>query len=114
MTFTPLELAVLRSIRERHPADSKALEAQLATATVLNRQTTGVGFYTHLRVERITAAAIGGERLRSAPPTRIKGLEHEMGFVLWLVEGYADCLEGFPYGDESTEGIALETLTIRQ
>ena len=31
-----------------------------------------------------------------------------MGFILWLEGGYADCLEGYSYGNESTTGIELE------
>ena len=30
-----------------------------------------------------------------------------MGFILWLKEGYAECLEGYSYG-ESTTAIALD------
>jgi hypothetical protein len=30
-----------------------------------------------------------------------------MGFILWLEEGYAKCLEGYSY-EESTTGIALD------
>jgi hypothetical protein len=30
-----------------------------------------------------------------------------MGFVLWLKDGYVDCLEGYSYGESTTE-IAFE------
>jgi hypothetical protein len=44
-----------------------------------------------------------------APPVlRIDGLERGMGFILWMKDGYADCLEGYPF-DESTTEINLET-----
>ena len=33
-----------------------------------------------------------------------------MGFVLWLQDGYADCLEGFTV-DDSTVGIDFTALT---
>jgi len=33
-----------------------------------------------------------------------------MGFILWLKDGYADCLEGFTVVD-STVGIDLTTLS---
>jgi hypothetical protein len=32
-----------------------------------------------------------------------------MGFILWLREGYADCLEGYCH-DESTEGLDFERM----
>ena len=105
--FTSLERAVLRAICESHPADRVALEAKLSTATVLNRENTGAGFYTHFAVERASSVAIGGERLRSGPAARVDGLVQGMGFILWLEEGYANCLEGYCY-DESTTGIVFE------
>jgi hypothetical protein len=105
--FTPLELAVLRAICERHTVDRRALEQQLSSATVLSRENTGAGFYTRFTVERSSDTDIGGERLRRGPAARIDGLKHGMGFILWLTEGYADCLEGYCY-DENTTGIALE------
>jgi hypothetical protein len=105
--FTPLERAVLHAICEVHLVDRAALEAQLSTAIVLSRENTGAGSYTRFSVERSSLAAIGGERLRHGPSARIEGLEHGMGFILWLEEGYADCLEAYSY-EESTTGIALE------
>src|ERR1700730_6083719 len=105
--FTPLERAVLRAICEVHLVDRAALEAQLSTAIVLSRENTGAGSYTRFSIERSSVAAIVGERLRPGPSARINGLEHGMGFILWLKEGYADCLEAYSYG-ESTTGIALE------
>ncbi len=33
-----------------------------------------------------------------------------MGFILWLEQGYADCLEGFAYGDDSTKELMFEAV----
>jgi hypothetical protein len=35
------------------------------------------------------------------------GLQHGMGFILWLRDGYAERLEGYSYG-ESTSSVDLE------
>jgi hypothetical protein len=107
LNFTPLERAVLGAICEMHLANRAALEAQLSTAAVLNRENTGAGFYTGFVVERVSGGAIGGERSRAGPQATIHGLAHGMGFILWLKEGYVDCLEGYAYG-ESTIGIDLD------
>jgi len=105
--FTPLEQAVLRAICEMHPMDRAVLEGQLSTAMILSRENTGAGFYTRFSIERRSGTAIEGERLRHGPVARIDGLEHGMGFILWINEGYADCLEGYCY-EESTTSLALE------
>ena len=107
--FTPLEQAVLTAICEMHSADRATLEAQLSTATLSNRENTGAGFYTRFAVERTSSAALSGERSRAGPETKIDGLDHGMGFILWLKDGYADCLEGYSYA-ESTTDIILEAI----
>lgn len=105
--FTQLERAVLDTICEKYPEDRAALESQLSTASVISRENTGAGFYTHFAVERLSSAVIGGGRLRNGPAARIDGLQHGMGFILWLKDGYVDQLEGFCY-DESTVGLDFE------
>jgi hypothetical protein len=107
--FTPLEQAVLTAICEMYSSDQAALEIQLSTATLLSRENTGAGFYTRFKVERGSSAAIRGEWPRSGPEAKIDGLDDGMGFILWLKEGYADCLEGYSYA-ESTTQIILETV----
>jgi hypothetical protein len=107
--FTPLERAVLVAICKMHLTDRAALEAQLSTAALISRENTGAGFFTYFTVDHSASKPIRGERLRNGPGAKIGGLEHGMGFVLWLEEGYADCLEGYCYTG-STTGIALETM----
>ena len=110
LKFTALEQAVLRAICEQHSVDRAPLEAQILTAAILKRENTGAGFYTHFTVERTSSAAVGGQRLRQGPAASINGLDHGMGFILWLKEGYLDCLEGYSY-EESTTAIAFEEAT---
>ena len=110
LKFTLLEETVLRAISETYPVDRAALRRQLSTGKVLRRENTGAGFYTDFSVDRALSPAIGGERLRAGPAVRVKGLDHGMGFILWLREGYAHQLEGYSFG-ESTTGILLEQAT---
>jgi len=105
--FTTLERAVLAAICDINPEDRAALEAQLLTATLLSRENTGAGFFTHFMIDRTSCTAIGGKRLRHGPQAKMAGLEHGMGLILWLKEGYANCLEGYSCA-ESTTGILLE------
>jgi hypothetical protein len=108
--FTRLERAVLTAICDIYSSDRAALEVQLSTATLLGGENTGAGFYTRFAGERSSGYAVTGERLRAGPEAKIDGLEHGMGFILWLKDGYAECLEGYSYG-ESTTGIALEAVS---
>jgi hypothetical protein len=108
--FTPLERAVLASVCEVYPEDRAALETQLATASLRSRENNGHGFYRRFTVDHASSTQIRGARLRNGPAAKIDGLEHGMGFDLWLKEGYADCLEGFGYG-ENPAAINLETVS---
>ena len=92
------------------PDERAALTAQLATAKVRSRENTGAGFYTSFDVARTGLAPLSGERMRHGAWAQVDGLENPMGFILWLKDGYADCLEGFTVVD-STVGIDLTTLS---
>jgi len=108
--FTPLERAVLIMICEMHPADRAAIEIQLESANLKSRENTGCGFFTHFTVDRTSSTPIGGERLRNGPPAQVEGVKHGMGFILWFEEGYADCLEGYAFGDDSTTDLAFDAV----
>jgi hypothetical protein len=105
--FTPLEAAVLRGVCEMYQEERDLLEAQLSTAVFVSRENTGAGFFTKFAVGRESSVPIGGKRLRNGPEAKIEGLEHGMGFILWLKDGYADCLEGYCYAG-STSQLDLE------
>jgi hypothetical protein len=92
-SFTQLEEAALHNVCLRFPDDKTALMAQLATAQVRSRENTGAGFYTYFEVTR--GNPLSGDRMRAAGWTQIEGIVHPMGFILWLENGYANCLEGF-------------------
>lgn len=98
---------MLAAICERHAADRAALEAQLSTAMVSSRENTGAGFYTRFEIQPGKSPAVAGERMRSGPNARVEGLEHGMGFILWLENGYATTLEGYSFG-ESTSAVPLD------
>ncbi|HEY2819519.1 MAG TPA: hypothetical protein VGJ06_00650 [Candidatus Acidoferrum sp.] len=102
---TPLEIAVIMAICEKHPSDRISIETQLAAAKVVSRENTGAGFYTRFELQRSSNVAIGGTRvqdLRNGPQVTVEGLNHGMGFILWLSEGFIDCLEGYTYDDSTT------------
>ncbi|MFY9730672.1 MAG: hypothetical protein WBQ04_09500 [Candidatus Acidiferrales bacterium] len=103
--FTTLESSVLRAICEKESVDRDrtALEAQLSEAVLVSRENTGAGFYTSFSVNRGSNLPVGGERLRNGPEMRIDGLQHGMGFIPWLKDGYAELIEGYSYGESTIE-----------
>ena len=101
--FTPLERTVLDWICKRSHEEGVALAVQISSATIRSRENTGHGFYTRFDVDRISTGAIGGKRsqdLRDGPQAKIAGLQHGMGFILWLRDGYATHLEGYGYEED--------------
>jgi hypothetical protein len=108
-SFTPLERAVLDAILWIHPSDRHALQVQFAKASVAKRVNTGAGFYTDFNVMRDANAALCGERMRRGPTATVQPLRNGMGFILWLHQGFATCLEGYSY-DESTAEMNFEDL----
>jgi hypothetical protein len=100
--FTPLEKAVLDGICEAYPGDQPSLRAQLETAAVKSRENTGCGFFTHFVADLASTPPLQGDRYRDGGSAKIGTLQCGMGFILFLKKGYADCLEGYSYGNEST------------
>lgn len=113
MSLTSLEHAVLAFICESVPEEAAALRAQVAKASVRNRKNTGSGFFTYFDIDR-TAPPIGGGKprgMRDGPFATVQGAAHGMGFILWLKDGHADCLEGYCNGVDDTTAWDLENLS---
>ena len=115
MSLTPLERAVFEFICDAIPEDGPSLRAQVATAGVRKRENTGGGFFTYFDIDRTTPGI--GERkprgMRDGPFAQVRGAAHGMGFILWLKDGYADCLEGYCYSNDDTKGWDLENLSFK-
>jgi len=109
--FTELELAALHSMFSEQPELASYLERQLSVATVAKRENTGVGFFTTVSVPPAADPVGRSEPLRGETHARIPGLEHGLGFVLFLNDGRIETLEGFTYGSESTASLDLTSVT---
>lgn len=100
--LTNLERAILAALADQVPEHAQALREQAGSATALKRDNTGVGFFTRLAVG-------GGRPIRGAASpigpvhAKIEGVEHGMGFLLWLEDGLIETLEAYTYG-EATSG----------
>ncbi|MEO8455857.1 MAG: hypothetical protein ABI454_11935 [Sphingomicrobium sp.] len=110
MAFTKLELAALHSMFSERPKAAPQLERQLSVATVVERENTGVGFFTTISVPPDAAAIDASEPLTGETHARVPGLEYEMGFVLFFDHGRMATLEGFTC-EGSTTSLDLTNLT---
>jgi hypothetical protein len=107
--FTSLERAVLTFICEEQGAIGNVLRNLLHTAHITKRDNTGHGFYTSFDVDRSLPPSLFPERLVTGPdaPVKVGDQELLMGFILWLKDGYPQCLEGYQYGTKSGDQIDL-------
>ena len=103
--LSPLEQAVLDAIALQVPEVADALAGQQGQVRVSARENTGAGFYTTLDVSHHSPIKDVASPLGDVGAT-VVGLEHGMGFLLWLQEGRIHLLEGYSY--ESTSGIDFE------
>jgi hypothetical protein len=104
--LSSLEQAVLNAIALQVPEVADALAGQQGKVRVTARENTGAGFYTTLDVSHRSPIKGVASPLGDVGAT-VVGLEHGMGFLLWLRDGHIHKLEGFSYG-ESTSGIDFE------
>lgn len=107
--FTPLELAVLNSIFEETPELAPFLKSQLAGATVTKRINSGAGFFTTISLAPDALPVNSPAVLGKETSARVSGLEHGLGFVLFMTDGRLGELEGYAYG-ENTSWLALDDL----
>jgi hypothetical protein len=107
-TLEPLEEAVLRALLDGdHPALVQ-LRAQLAVATVVKREGSGVGFFTTLSVpEDAPCSAVPRSAFRLGDiEGEIADLAHGAGFALLVEGGRLSQLEGFSYDETWPEVIS--------
>ena len=110
-TFTSLELAALRAIFSETPDLTADLEQQMDRAAVTKRENTGAGFFTTIAVSDDAPQVNTHRILGHKTHARVHGLEHGLGFVLFMREGRMHLLEGYGYGPESTASLDLLDLT---
>ena len=99
--LSPLERAVLVAIARQVADDADAFDGQQANVQVLARENTGAGFYTTFAVGAGRPLAGTSSPLGDVGAT-VTGLQHGMGFMLWLKNGWLHQLEGYTYGEDTT------------
>jgi len=99
--LTQFERAVLEKLLAGDHPVLGILRDQLDQCHVKSRESTGHGFFTNFEVDRFAGpppAPVQRIRIDDVGAT-INGLKHGAGFVLFVVDGYMDFLEGFSYDE---------------
>ena len=109
--FTEMETAALQAIFAETPTLFSKLRHQLGCATVTKRENTGGGFFTDIAVPEGAPLVECPRVLGYATHARVEGLEHGLGFVLFMEDGRLHLLEGFAWGTESTALLDLNSLS---
>ncbi|MBX3202773.1 MAG: hypothetical protein KF850_39040 [Labilithrix sp.] len=113
MKLTALEREVLaRSFAGNHPGLA-ALREQLASAEVQSREMTGVGFFTKLALDpNVAPVVVTSPRVAFGDvQAEIGGLRYGAGFVVFIMNGRLDSMEGFTYGEPWP--VHIDTFTLR-
>ncbi len=104
--LSSLEQAVLEAIALQVPEVADALAGHQEKVRVTARENTGAGFYTSLDVPHRSPIKGIASPLGDVGAA-VVGLQHGMGFLLWLRDGHIHQLEGYSF-EESTSGIDFE------
>jgi hypothetical protein len=104
--LSKLEDAALRVIAAQNPDANSAIDAQRSVARVTGRNNTGAGFYATFEVAQSCPVVMVASPIGDVT-ARMQGLDHGMGFILWLQNGRLSKLEGYSF-EEYTARIDLE------
>ena len=91
-----------------HHAETE-LARVLGSVAVGGRENTGAGFYTDLVPDRERYLPIGFQSPLGDAFAYIDGLEHGIGFLVFLTDGYPTLLEGYSLVGEDTSKIDFGT-----
>jgi hypothetical protein len=97
----PIERAVLEAAAHDYQASANSLREQIAAAQVTDFENTGVGFFSTVSVSPAAPRLTDKSPLDAATGS-VDDVEHGMGFLVFLEDGYVSLIEGYTYGDVST------------
>ena len=105
--FNKLEKTIIAYFIAQHK--NTVLAVQLASAKLVDREWTQVGFVVQFEVDqRIGKIDFSDSSFQvplTGPEIKSDDIEHGAGTLLWENDGYADCIEMFCYGSEFKEHV---------
>ena len=108
LALTPLEMAVLRAHgKQLSRKDSAALAEQIEAISVRSRENTGAGFFTYFVFKSRPLHKVKTDTKKCHVTATINRVSDALGFILWMKDGYIDCLEGYTLAMDSTADLDL-------
>ena len=107
LKFTPLENQVLELLLAGQDPVLTALREQMGTAKIESREFTGVGFYLNFEIPTNSKGHLDVLAVKQhfcfgdvRAYFDVGDRRQEVGFLLWIKDGYLDNLEAYTYGFE--------------
>lgn len=100
----PIERKILELTAAEYPASGEILRRQIEGVQVVSFENSGVGFFSNLAVSADAPLLAETSPLSGAHGDMV-GIEHGMGFIVFLKEGRISMIEGYCNGDASTQDI---------
>jgi predicted lipoprotein len=99
--FWPIERAALEAAAHDYQASADRLGQQIAAAQVIDFKNTGNGFFSTVRVSP-EAPRLTDKSPLDAATGSVGSIEHGMGFLVFLEDGYVSLIEGYTHAGVST------------
>lgn len=106
----PIEREVLEITAAEYPASGEVLRRQIETAQVISFENSGAGFFSNLAVGDDTPLLAETSPLSGAYGD-VAGIEHGMGFIVFLKGGRISVIEGYCNGDTTTQDFDFSAST---
>jgi hypothetical protein len=106
LPILPYERQALAAFQERF-GDGEIYKQQIETLVCTRRENTGVGCYSHFSVPATVPRLASSSAILTGLNGEASGIEHGVGFILFIKDGRIDCLEGFTYGETWPDDMVL-------
>ncbi|MGH6790065.1 MAG: hypothetical protein ACRECC_10340 [Pseudolabrys sp.] len=108
--FTEFERRALECMAPLFGDKADVFREQIASAEVVDRINTIVGFYTRVKPDRAKSSPVPLRYQRAH--FEVEGIEHGLGIILYDTDGdgYLETIEGWTVDEDPLEGVDLANL----